>query len=228
MANYLQLSAYVLGFSFVIYIVYIVIKSNSTAREKNIIERMDRLCQLFSETKSLEISLKKLCEEHSIVDSYFNKIVEKLEKGEKTEVALFEVAAESNDLFFRKLCFMMISANNPNGAVMLYNSVKNIKDRIEEKEKEDSKIMVNAFLFEIVLAFIVPLMFYFMIVVVQSTLTLPLIIFLSYVAFSSALIEGVVFKKWVTSIIKIPLVMSIFYIALFYIGPKIMGGFNLV
>ena len=228
MVNYLQLSAYALGFFFALDIIYILIKSNASAREKNMAAKMDRLCQFFTETNSLEVALRKALEEVSSVNSYFQKIVDKINAGERIEIALFESATESDDEFFRKLCLMMISANVSGGAGILYEAVKNTKDRMNEKDERDSKIMLNSFLLGFVLAFIMPMLFYFMLTIVQVELSGPIVYFLAYIALCSAMIEGVVFKKWASSLIKIPIVLSIFYIALFYIGPKLLGGFGVV
>jgi len=227
MASYLALSAYVLGFFFVVDVIYIIITSNASAKEKNFIAKIDRLCQIFTETNSLETALRRVLDEQSPVNSYFQKIIDKLGRGEKIEIALFESATESDDEFFRKLCLMMISANVEGGAKILYDAVKNVRDQLNEKESEDSKAMMNNYLMNFVLALVMPLIFYFMLTIVQVGITTAMIYFMVYISLCSAMIEGIVFKRWVASLIKIPIVISVMYIALFYIGPRLLGGFGI-
>ncbi|MBW3022876.1 hypothetical protein KY308_02135 [Candidatus Woesearchaeota archaeon] len=227
MADYTSLALYALGFFFVLNVIYVLLKSNTSGREKKFIERLDRLAQLFTETKSLEAAIRNLVAESSTVNQYFQKIIEKVNGGVQLEIAIFETSKETNDEFFRKLCMMLITANIENGAQILYECVKNIKEQMNLYEEEESKMMLGAFLLEFVLAFVMPMIFYFMLTIVGVELTGAIIYFMAYVALCSSLLEGIVFNKWISSLLKVPVVMPIFYIAFFYLGPKIMSGFGI-
>jgi len=227
MADYIQLSAYGMALFFVVYIVYTLVKSNTSAREKNFVEKMDKLCQEFTGTNALEPALRKILEQNSPVNSYFEAIVKKVDSGENLPAALFETSQETNDEFFKKLCLLMASANVSGGAEILYAAIKNIKERLDYNQKEDSKITLNVFFMNLVFAVVMPLLFYFMLIAVQTAITTIIAVFISYVALCSSIIEGVMYKRFVAALIRVPLIMSLFYIVLFYIGPKLLGGFGL-
>lgn len=224
MAELSQLAIYVLAASLAAYAVVLIIKRNRDVAEATRIEQIEKIAQYFSASGSLESAIRQLAAEQPISAASFASLAGKVDEGLEIDAALFQAMGETSDDFFSKTCLMLISANRKNDPVLLYNSVQKIKEASALRKSIGKRSEIGSLTIQAVFCAIMPLIFFFMIGTLGIETDMLLDVFLGFIVLCSALFQGIVFRQWLETVIKVPLLLSLFYILYFKLAPVFLFG----
>ncbi len=223
------IAPYVFGASFIVYIIIVLKKSSDNKSEEFKLNQLEKLAEYFSSANSLEQAMRQLVKEQPASSSHYEKVIKKRDSGSDMETALSQAAQEIEDAFLSKICTMLIFINRKNDARLLYDIVQKMKEASDIQDTARKSSEVSSWTIQFVFAMVIPMIYFFMISTLGFESDIYLNAFLGVVAFAPALFQGVVYKQWAESLVKMPLLLSIFYMLFFVIAPKffsqLLGSF---
>lgn len=223
MADYVNITIYVFFASLVLYVIISIKKRHDSKVESAKISQLEKIAEYFS-ASSFENALRQIIQQQPDFSSNYAKIVQKIDGKMGIEDAIEEAASESRDKFFKEICPILIAANRKNDANILFQSVQKIKETAELQRTIDSKSGIGSFIVQFVFAIVMPLMYFFVLTTLGFQADAYLNVFMIAIVILAALFQGVVFRQWSIALIKVPMLISIFYLLFFVLAPKFIGG----
>jgi len=224
MADYSAIAIYALLASIAVYAAILMRKNSAAARENLILSQAEKIAEYFSSTGSIQKALQQLVQEQPSSTLAYSKILQKIGSNVEASLAFEQAAAESQNKLFAETCIMIASAIKKNDANALFQSVQKLKDAANLSKVIGAGSEMGSFILQFVFAIIIPLIYFFMITTLGFQSDVYLEGFLGAIVVFSALFQGVVFRQWVQAMVKIPMVLSVFYLLFFVLAPKFIGG----
>ena len=224
MAELSTIMIYVFAASLVAYIAIFFSRKIGADNEDTKIIQLEKIAQYFSATGSLDKAIRQIIAEQPSSTQDFAKIAQKIDSGIQIENAIQQAAAEAKDEFFSKTSVLMIDSLRKNDANLLYQSVQKIKEVSGLQNMINSKSELAASMLQFVFAVIMPFIYFFLIGTLGFTADRYLTGLLAMTVLASAIFQGIALRQWLSAIVKVPLLFSVFYLIYFVLAPKFLSS----
>lgn len=214
----------VFAVSLIIYIALAVRNRSLETADGSKINLLEKIAQYLSSSQSLDKTLRQIVSESPISGSTYAEVIKKIDAGQKIEQALLETADNVADDFYKKALIILANVSKKNDADMLYKSVQSLKEAAEISKTVGSKSGTGSLVVQFVFVLVIPVMYFMMSNMLGFQADYILNGFLMVLVLATALFQGVVFKQWIFSIIKVPLLLSLFYIIYYMLAPALLSG----
>ncbi len=224
MVDFGTVAVYAFIASLAVYLLILFKQGSSEKTDSYRIEQLEKIAQYFSATQSLEKALRQIVKEQPESTSTYEKIIKKVDEGANLEAAIYQTEQETNNEFISKICTLLISINRSDDPSLLYKTVQKMKEASGIEKEVRNKSEVGSWIIQFVFCIIMPLILFFMIGTLGVEADIYLNGFLAFIVLAGILFQGIVFRQWLSTLIKIPLIFSIFYLLYFVLAPKFFSG----